>query len=169
MLSWCTQRSRRKPQNWSRSDVGASPHCKLWCLFGPPRHFLSDKWWRRRRGARGPVNDLGNAECHFIFSFHFLTTRSWYDFSLPEYECAASCTSSETYPITPQNSSIPSFVSPLFPQRLGAPCKKKKRQKTLSQFSWQPFKNAKRYSALISVAFVWQVLRKGRMWPVVRI
>lgn len=51
-------------------------------------------------GARGPVNDLGNAACHFIFSFHFLTACSWYDFSSREYECVA-CMRSETYPITP--------------------------------------------------------------------
>lgn len=49
--------------------------------------------------GEGAVIDPGNAACHFIFHFHFLTVRSWYDFSSPEYECVA-CMGSETYPIS---------------------------------------------------------------------
>lgn len=56
--------------------------------------------------VQGPVNDLGNAMCHFIFSFHFFTVCSSAAHAMISV-CERMCGRMWTYP------RIPSFPPPL--------------------------------------------------------
>lgn len=116
-------------------------------LIWPAYNFVGATWdcARDKRRAlehcdlvQGPVNDLGNATCHFIFSFHFLTARS-----SAAHAMISAGESMNVRPVQgvrhiPSPPKIPSFPPPLLPYFPNDSVHLVKRN--LTRASWRPLK-----------------------------
>lgn len=173
--------ARRKPRIWANFMsmhllMTSWVFLQITMLIWPGYNFVSTTWASARDKRRalercdlvqGPVNDLGNAACHFIFSFHFLTARSSAAHGMISACVSMNVQAGQGVRHIPSPPKIPSFPPPLLPYFPNDSVHLVKR--SLTRASWRPLKcKAIFHFDLCCCAFGPQVERIWKKGPAVQ-